>query len=77
MQILVKHTSMLGSKLNAWLSQPKKLTGAATKASGEVLATLLSKLKKFAYSEKNREVLKVWTRDKKRKIEILDLVGLV
>lgn len=40
MQILVKRTSRLGSKLNAWLSQPKKLTGEATK--GEVLATLLS-----------------------------------
>lgn len=42
MQSLVKHTSRLGSKLNAWLSRPKKLTGTATKASGEVLDTLLS-----------------------------------
>lgn len=42
MQILVKHTSRLGCKLNAWLLQPKELTEAATKASGEVLATLLS-----------------------------------
>lgn len=74
MQILVKHTSRLGSKLNAWLSQPKKLTGAATKASGEVLATLLSS---SLLIQRKREVLKVWTRDKKRKIEILDLVGLV